>query len=63
MPLSISFAPKHKIIKSILLSDKVHSALFKPPDEVLPETLPFITAILNHLTLGYFVKQLINVAH
>ena len=47
IPLNISLAPRPKIIKSTSLSDNVHSALFKPPDEVLPDTLPLITSILN----------------
>ena len=56
MPLSISLAPRHKIIRSIPGSDKVHSAIFKPPAEVLPETLPLIISILCPSKLKLFCK-------
>ena len=56
MPLSISFAPRLSTIRSMPGSDKLHSALFNPPDEVLPETLPFITSIFNPSLLRLFSK-------
>ena len=56
----IPFSPippcKELNIKSILFSDKVHSALFNPPDDVLPETLPLITSMLNPSLLRLFCK-------
>ena len=44
------------MIRSIPGSDKLHSALFNPPEDVLPETLPFITWMLNPSCFKLFSK-------
>ena len=44
--------------KSIPGSDKLQSALFNPPDEVLPETLPLMTLISNPAFLRFFSKTI-----
>ena len=56
IPLSISLAPRPKMIKSIPGSDKLHSAIFNPPEDVLPETLPLIIFIFK----PSFLKSLSN---
>ena len=47
-----------EIIKSIPGSDKLHSTLFNPPDDVLPETLPLITLMFKPACLRLFSKTI-----
>jgi hypothetical protein len=46
------------MIKSIPGSDKLQSALFNPPEEVLPETLPLITLIFKPASLRLLSKTI-----